>query len=145
MHKYLVYAAFGTLTLFGTLHFLIDVVSQHARGLRQPGPETDLYYGLHSAYGLGQAAFGAMGLYLAWRHADTSGIAPAPSCAARRYRLARDLPPLHRIYAAALSHHTLLRTDTGRAHHPAGRLIAYLAANRRRRSARGMIGDAFAG
>lgn len=67
MHKYLVYAAFGTLTLFGTLHFLIDVVSPHVRGLRQPGPETDLYYGLHSAYGMGQAACGAMGLYLARR------------------------------------------------------------------------------
>jgi hypothetical protein len=67
MHKYLVYAAFGTLTSFGILHFLIDVVSQHFRGLRQPGPATDLYYGLHSAYGLGQAAFGAMGLYVAWR------------------------------------------------------------------------------
>jgi len=67
MHKYLVYAAFGTLTFFGTLHFLIDVVSQHVRGVREPGPATDLYYGLHSAYALGQAAFGAMGLYLAWR------------------------------------------------------------------------------
>lgn len=67
MHKYLVYAAFGTLTLFGTLHFLIDVVSQHVRGLREPGPATDLYYGLHSAYGLGQAAFGALGLYFEWR------------------------------------------------------------------------------
>ena len=67
MHKYLVYAAFGTLTLFGTLHFLIDVVSQHVRRVREPGSATDLYYGLHSAYALGQAAFGALGLYVAWR------------------------------------------------------------------------------
>ncbi len=67
MHKYLVYAAFGTLTVFGALHFLIDVVSQHVRGVRGPGPETDLYYGLHSAYGLGQAVFGAIGLYVTWR------------------------------------------------------------------------------
>ena len=67
MHKYFVYAAFGTLTAFGTLHFLIDVVSQHVRGVREPGPVTELYYGLHSAYGLGQAAFGALGLYVAWR------------------------------------------------------------------------------
>lgn len=67
MHKYLVYAGFGTLTLFGTLHFLIDVVSQHVRGVREPGPATDLYYGLHSAYALGQAAFGALGLYVVWR------------------------------------------------------------------------------
>ncbi len=35
--------------------------------LREPGPATDLYYGLHSAYGLGQAAFGALALYVAWR------------------------------------------------------------------------------
>lgn len=62
MHKYIVFTAFGVLTLFGTAHFLIDVVSQHFRGLHRPGPTTDLYYGLHSAYGLGQAAFGAMGL-----------------------------------------------------------------------------------
>lgn len=67
MHKYVVYTAFGVLTLFGTAHFLIDVVSQHLRGLHRPGPTTDLYYGLHSAYGLGQAVFGATGLYLAWR------------------------------------------------------------------------------
>ena len=67
MHKYIVFTAFGVLTLFGTAHFLIDVVSQHFRGLHRPGPTTDLYYGLHSAYGLGQAAFGTMGLYIAWR------------------------------------------------------------------------------
>lgn len=67
MHKNLVYAAFGSLTLFGTLHLLIDVVSQHVRGVRAPGPATDLYFGLHSAYGLGQVAFGALGLYVAWR------------------------------------------------------------------------------
>lgn len=67
MHKYIVYAAFGALTFFGTVHFLIDVVSQHFRGLHEPGPTTDLYYGLHSAYGLGQAGFGALGLYVAWR------------------------------------------------------------------------------
>ena len=69
MHKYIVFTAFGVLTLFGTAHFLIDVVSQHFRGLHRPGPTTDLYYGLHSAYGLGQAAFGAMGLYVASRAA----------------------------------------------------------------------------
>lgn len=60
MQKYLVYAAFGNLTLFGRLHFLIDVVSQHVRGAREPGPGTDLCYGPHSAYGLGQAAFGVL-------------------------------------------------------------------------------------
>ena len=67
MHKYIVYAAFGVLIFFGAAHFLIDVVSQHFRGLHQPGPTTNLYYGLHSAYSLGQTAFGAMGLYVAWR------------------------------------------------------------------------------
>jgi hypothetical protein len=42
MHKYLVYAAYGWLTLGGTLHFFIDVVSQYMRGKRVPGPEATL-------------------------------------------------------------------------------------------------------
>lgn len=67
MHKYLVYAAYGWLTLSGTLHFLVDVVSQHLRGKRVAGLETTLYYGLNSAFSLGQVAFGSLGLFLAWR------------------------------------------------------------------------------
>ncbi|NMG65164.1 hypothetical protein GPA19_09420 [Azoarcus indigens] len=67
MHKYLVYSAYGWLALSGTLHFVIDVLSQFLRGKRPPGMETALYYGLNSAYALGQVAFGLLGLFLAWR------------------------------------------------------------------------------
>ncbi|WP_211168302.1 hypothetical protein [Azoarcus indigens] len=67
VHKYLVYSAYGWLALSGTLHFVIDVLSQFLRGKRPPGMETALYYGLNSAYALGQVAFGLLGLFLAWR------------------------------------------------------------------------------
>lgn len=67
MHKYIVYAAYGWLTLSGVLHFAVDVVSQHLRGKRAPSLETTLYYGLNSAFALGQVAFGLLGLLLAWR------------------------------------------------------------------------------
>lgn len=70
MHKYLIYAAYGWLTLSGTLHFVVDVVSQHFRGKRPASLETTLYYGLNSAFSLGQVAFGLLGLFLAWRHMD---------------------------------------------------------------------------
>lgn len=68
MHKYLIYAAYGWLALSGTLHFVVDVVSQHLRGKRTASLETTLYYGLNSAFSLGQVAFGLLGLFLAWRH-----------------------------------------------------------------------------
>jgi len=67
MHKYIVYAAFGWLTLSGTMQFVVDVLSQSLRGKRAPGPETSLYYGLNSAYALGQVSFGLLGLFLAWK------------------------------------------------------------------------------
>ncbi|MDO8421654.1 MAG: hypothetical protein Q7S99_05790 [Parvibaculum sp.] len=67
MHKYIVYAAYGWLALSGVLHFAIDVISQHLRGKREPSLETTLYYGLHSAFALGQVVFGLLGLFLAWR------------------------------------------------------------------------------
>lgn len=67
MHKYIVYTAYGWLALTGVLHFVVDVVSQYLRGTRAPGPETSLYYGLNSAFSLGQVAFGLLGLFLAWR------------------------------------------------------------------------------
>lgn len=67
MNKYLIFATYGWLTLSGTLHFFVDVVSHAVRGKHPPGPETTLYYGLHSAFSLGQVAFGLLGLFLAWR------------------------------------------------------------------------------
>ena len=65
--RYIIYAAYGWLALSGALHFVADVVSQHVRGKRSPGLETSLYYGLNSAFSLGQVAFGLLGLYLASR------------------------------------------------------------------------------
>jgi hypothetical protein len=57
MARYLTFAAFGWLTLPGTLHFVVDVVSQYLRGKRVPGPETTLYYGLDSAFATGRSAY----------------------------------------------------------------------------------------
>ncbi|MEL1265650.1 hypothetical protein [Pseudoxanthomonas putridarboris] len=76
MHKYIVYAAYGWLALSGSLHFIIDVVSQYLRGKREPGLETTLYYGLNSAFSLGQVAFGLLGLFLAWRAMDLLSATP---------------------------------------------------------------------
>jgi hypothetical protein len=70
MTRYLTFAAFGWLTFTGTLHFAIDVVSQYLRSKRVPGPETTLYYGLNSAFALGQVLFGLMCLWAARRHPD---------------------------------------------------------------------------
>ena len=77
MHKYVIYAAFGWLTLTGILHFVIDVVSQHVRGKHPPGIETSLYYGLHSAFALGQVAVGLLALFLAWRDVNLVSQTPA--------------------------------------------------------------------
>jgi uncharacterized membrane protein (DUF441 family) len=67
MHRILFYVAFGWLTAAGLLHFTIDVLSQYLRGKRAPSAETTLYYGMNSAYALGQVLFGLIGLWLAWR------------------------------------------------------------------------------
>ena len=64
MHRIFLYAAYGSLTLGGTMHYIIDVVSHHLRGKRVPGPETTLYYGINTAYALGQVLFGIVGLLL---------------------------------------------------------------------------------
>ena len=67
MQSYFIYSAFGWLVFSGTLHFIIDVVSQHFRGKHVPGVETTLYYGLHTAFAFGQVVFGILGLYIATR------------------------------------------------------------------------------
>jgi hypothetical protein len=76
MHKYLVYGAYGWLVLSGVLHYLADVVSPYLREQRESSTATTLYYGLHSAFSLGQVAFGALGLFLARRAADHLDEAP---------------------------------------------------------------------
>ncbi|MDR6984253.1 hypothetical protein J2X32_002897 [Rheinheimera pacifica] len=76
MHKYVIYTAYGWLTLTGILHFCVDVISQHLRGKHPPGIETTLYYGLHSAFALGQTVFGVLGLLLALRSINTLSETP---------------------------------------------------------------------
>ena len=67
LHGLLLYGAYGWLFLSGVLHFAVDVVSQHVRGKRLPGPATTLYYGLNSTYAMGQMLFAALALF-AIRH-----------------------------------------------------------------------------
>jgi hypothetical protein len=76
MHRHLVHAAFGWLTFAGVMHFLVDVVSQHLRGIRTPSAETTLYYGLHSSFALGQVVLGALGLFLARRAPELMRASP---------------------------------------------------------------------
>ncbi|OSQ34945.1 hypothetical protein [Thalassospira mesophila] len=68
MHLALLYGAYGWLALIGGMHFTIDVGAQYIRGGRTPGPETTLYFGLNSAFALGQVAFGLLGIWLAWKN-----------------------------------------------------------------------------
>lgn len=70
MNKHVFSLAYGWLAFTGAMHFVIDVVSQHLRGKHVPSTETTLYYGLHSAFALGQFVFGLLGLWLAWRSRD---------------------------------------------------------------------------
>lgn len=77
MHVRLVRLAFGWLTVTGALHFCIDVVAQHLRGLHPPGAEiTTLHHGLHSAYALGQVALRGLALLVAPR--AFAPVAPRP-------------------------------------------------------------------
>ena len=74
--KYLTYATYGFLTLSGTLHFAIDVVSQKLRGVRVPSAETTLYYGLNTCFSIGQVLLGALGVWLMTRDAELVRSAP---------------------------------------------------------------------
>jgi hypothetical protein len=77
MHKILVFLAFGWLALGGTLHFVIDVLSQYQRGKRVPGPETTLFFGLNTAFALGQVLFGLFGLLVARQASEVLSQWPA--------------------------------------------------------------------
>ncbi|WP_446743535.1 hypothetical protein [Silvibacterium acidisoli] len=63
IHETLLYSAYGWLLLSGLLQFVIDVISQAIRGKRTPGAETNLYYGLNSAYALSQILFALLALF----------------------------------------------------------------------------------
>lgn len=76
MNTWLTYGAFGWLTFGGTMHFIIDVVSQKLRGVRAPSAETTLYYGLNSAYALGQVVLGVLALWLLNRAPELVRSAP---------------------------------------------------------------------
>jgi NAD(P)-dependent dehydrogenase (short-subunit alcohol dehydrogenase family) len=65
LHEIFAYVAFGWLTFAGTMHFVIDVLAQYLRDKRVPGPDATLYYGLNTAYALGQILFGILGLLIA--------------------------------------------------------------------------------
>ncbi len=77
LHRWLVYAAYGWLVFTGAAHFFVDVVSQHLRGVRVAGVEAELYYGLNTAFALGQLVFGLMGVWLASRAPHLLKEAPA--------------------------------------------------------------------
>lgn len=64
LHRPLLYGAYSWLLLSGLLQIGIDVVSQHVRGKRVPGPATTLYYGLNSAYGVSQILFALLALFV---------------------------------------------------------------------------------
>ena len=63
LHRPLLYGAYSWLLLSGFLQIAIDVVSQHLRGKRAPGPATTLYYGLNSAYGVSQILFALLAVF----------------------------------------------------------------------------------
>jgi hypothetical protein len=76
LHRTLTLVAFGWLTIVGTLHFAIDVVSQYLRHVRPPGPETTLYFGLNTAYALGQVLFSILALLVVRQGVDVLGHWP---------------------------------------------------------------------
>jgi len=63
LHRLLLYGAYSWLLLSGLLQIGIDVVSQHLRGKRAPGPATTLYYGMNSAYSVSQILFSVLALF----------------------------------------------------------------------------------
>jgi len=67
MYTYIVHAAYGWLAVTGALHFLVDVVWHYLRGARGSDIDSMLYYGVHSAFSLGQVVFGVFGLFVARR------------------------------------------------------------------------------
>lgn len=77
LHRNISYAAFAWLLLAGTMHFSIDVLSQYLRHKRVPGPEATMYYGLNTAYALGQVLFSIFGLLVVRRALDLLGHWPA--------------------------------------------------------------------
>ncbi|WP_250009063.1 hypothetical protein [Actinoplanes sp. M2I2] len=60
----------------GVLHFAVDVVHQHLSGHRPAGTESTYYFGLHSAYALGQVAFAALAILVVRSGSDVMSKIP---------------------------------------------------------------------
>ncbi|WP_141499840.1 hypothetical protein [Paenibacillus luteus] len=56
--------AFGWIIISGVMIFIIDVLSQYVRGKRAPSTETTYYYGMNTAFALGEILVGLFGLIL---------------------------------------------------------------------------------
>ncbi|WP_379137838.1 hypothetical protein [Paenibacillus sp. sgz500958] len=59
--------AYGWIIVTGSMHFIVDVISQYVRGVRTPSTETTYYYGMNTAFALGEILFGLFGLILVLR------------------------------------------------------------------------------
>lgn len=77
MHKTLLLAAYGWLTVFGLTHFLVDVVSRRLRNRHALDAEAVLYYGLHTTYAMGQVMFGLLALLIASRNVELLSHPPS--------------------------------------------------------------------
>lgn len=85
MYKILAYSTFSWLVLSGVLHFTIDVVSQYVRGIRAPGFETTLYYGLHTSYAASLVLVGLFGLLITTHSLSLLRIWPIVALMAAAY------------------------------------------------------------
>ena len=75
MQSKFLYAAYEWLLVSSFLHYGVDVISQYVRGKRTPGAETTRYYGLNTAYALGQLLVASVALF-AIRHGTPMGSWP---------------------------------------------------------------------
>jgi hypothetical protein len=77
VHKTLLLAAYGWLTVFGLAHFLVDVVARRLRNRHDLDAEAVLSYGLHSTYAMGQVMFGLLALLIASRNMELLSHPPS--------------------------------------------------------------------
>jgi len=77
MKMILWFVAYGWIIVTGSLHFIIDVVSQYVRGVRAPSTETTYYYGMNTAFAWGEILLGLFGLILALKAPQLLGQWPA--------------------------------------------------------------------
>ncbi|KGE17644.1 hypothetical protein [Paenibacillus wynnii] len=73
--------AYGWVIVTGSMHFMVDVVSQYVRGVRSPGTESTYYYGMNTAFALGEVLFGLFGLILCLKAPQLAAEWPAVTLA----------------------------------------------------------------